>query len=211
MVDTSGFFGSLFRVCHIIMRLIYLNMLWLLFSVGGLVIFGIFPATIALFTVLKKIKDGEEFSVLRVFWYAVKKNIIKGNILGYVVMLLGALLFVDILFFEMLEQTLFIGIAYFLKVIFFLFVLMALYVFPVYISFDLNPIQAIKNSLLIGAANPLYTLFMLILSIIIITFLLLFPRLIPIISVSLLSYTWVFFADKAICRIQKYKTVTKIS
>ncbi|WP_197274829.1 YesL family protein, partial [Halolactibacillus sp. JCM 19043] len=73
---------------------------------GGLVIFGIFPATIALFTVLKKIKDGEEFSVLRVFWYAVKKNIIKGNILGYVVMLLGALLFVDILFFEMLEQTL---------------------------------------------------------------------------------------------------------
>jgi uncharacterized membrane protein YesL len=36
------------------MKLAYLNLLWIVFSVGGLIVFGSIPASVSLFTIVRK-------------------------------------------------------------------------------------------------------------------------------------------------------------
>ncbi|BDG36084.1 DUF624 domain-containing protein [Saccharococcus caldoxylosilyticus] len=46
--------GKLYRVCEWITRLACINILWMLFTLAGLIVFGIAPATVALFTIVRK-------------------------------------------------------------------------------------------------------------------------------------------------------------
>ena len=50
--------NGLNRFCTWVMRLAYLNVLWILFSLAGLVVFGLMPATAAMFTVAREWAKG---------------------------------------------------------------------------------------------------------------------------------------------------------
>ncbi|MGY0702716.1 DUF624 domain-containing protein [Bacillus subtilis] len=53
-MEHDGSLGRMLRFCEWIMRFAYTNLLWLFFTLLGLGVFGIMPATAALFAVMRK-------------------------------------------------------------------------------------------------------------------------------------------------------------
>ncbi|MFA9556724.1 DUF624 domain-containing protein [Evansella sp. AB-rgal1] len=53
-MDNKGLIGNLYRVSEWLIRLAYINILWMLFTIVGLIILGIAPATATVFTIIRK-------------------------------------------------------------------------------------------------------------------------------------------------------------
>lgn len=79
-MELNGFVGVLYRTSEWIMRLVYLNLLWIAFSLLGIVLFGFFPATAAMFSVVRKWIMGEtDVRVFKEFWQTYRKEFWKSN------------------------------------------------------------------------------------------------------------------------------------
>lgn len=151
--------GKLFSVCEWIMKLAYVNLLWFFFTIAGLIVFGIMPATVSLFTIVRKWQMKEtELPIWETFLSAYKKEFRKSNLLGLMLLLIGGFLILDFIF---LKQ-----IAGFLKLVFFaplliisgLYLITLLYIFPVYVHYDLKITDYIKKSCLVGILHLHMTL-----------------------------------------------------
>ncbi|MCI4139356.1 DUF624 domain-containing protein, partial [Bacillus vallismortis] len=82
--------------CTCVMRLAYLNVLWLLFSLAGLVVFGFMPATAAMFSVTREwAKGNTDAPVFSFFFQAFKKEWRAAQILGLILETAGLFLFAD--------------------------------------------------------------------------------------------------------------------
>ncbi len=151
--------GKLFSVCEWIMKLAYVNLLWFFFTIAGLIVFGIMPATVSLFTIVRKWQMKEtELPIWETFLSAYKKEFRKSNLLGLMLLLIGGFLILDFIF---LKQ-----IAGFIKLVLFaplliisgLYLITLLYIFPVYVHYDLKITDYIKNSCLVGILHLHMTL-----------------------------------------------------
>ncbi|MFB3168629.1 YesL family protein [Neobacillus sp. 179-C4.2 HS] len=162
-MDTSGFLGSLNKLLVWISRLAFLNLLWISFSLLGLVIFGFFPATVAMFAVARKWMLGnDEMSIFKTFWTAYKREFLKSNILGVIIVAIGLILYIDFQFVQHAANS----FASFLYVPFFIitliFISMLFYIIPIFVHYDMKLSQVIKNSFFVMIMNPLSTFYMLI-------------------------------------------------
>ena len=84
------------RVAEWLTRLTVLNFIWIAFCLMGLGIAGFFPATAALFSVIRKYQVGQgQVRIYQDFKRAFKDNLIQANLLGYSYLILVALLWVD--------------------------------------------------------------------------------------------------------------------
>lgn len=94
------FFDSkFFTVLEYLYRLILLNLLTIIFTVLTLVVFGLFPAFIALVICIKSMYKDTEFPLIKSYFYCFIKNYKKGMILSIFFILLGAFLTVDTYYF----------------------------------------------------------------------------------------------------------------
>jgi uncharacterized membrane protein YesL len=162
-MDTSGFMESLNKLLEWISRLAFLNLLWISFSLLGLVIFGFFPATVAMFAVVRKWMLGnDEMSIFKTFWTAYKREFLKSNILGVIILAIGLILYIDFQF-VLHSSSSFVSILY---VPFFIITLIAIscvfYIIPIFVHYDMKISQVIKNSFFVMIMNPLSTFYMLI-------------------------------------------------
>src|SRR5690625_4426503 len=81
-MQPTGTWGGFYKFGQWIIRLIWLNTLIIVFTLMGLILFGIMPTTIAAFaTVRKWIQKNTEVPLFQTFFYYYKKNFITGNIL----------------------------------------------------------------------------------------------------------------------------------
>lgn len=79
-MDTTGMTGKLYQACQWISRLAYLNLLWLIFISVGLVIFGVAPSTVAMFTIIRKWIQGErEMPIFSTFIEIFKREFWTSN------------------------------------------------------------------------------------------------------------------------------------
>lgn len=70
-------------------ELAYINVLWILFSSIGLIIFGIFPATAAMFSVVGKlIKNEESIKIFPAYWTSFRSYFLQANGFGLIFYLL---------------------------------------------------------------------------------------------------------------------------
>jgi uncharacterized membrane protein YesL len=162
-MDTSGFLGSLNKLLEWISRLAFLNLLWISFSLLGLIIFGFFPATVAMFAVARKWMLGnDEMSIFKTFWTAYKREFLKSNVLGVIIVAIGLILYIDFQFVQHAANS----FATFLYVPFFIitliFISMLFYIIPIFVHYDMKLSQVIKNSFFVMIMNPLSTFYMLI-------------------------------------------------
>src|SRR5699024_7678983 len=72
-----------------VVKLAYLNILWFLFCIAGGVILGWAPATVGVFTILKKWDEEGHIPIFSTFFYTYKKAFIKSNISGLAIELLA--------------------------------------------------------------------------------------------------------------------------
>ncbi|GGH86955.1 putative membrane protein YesL [Pullulanibacillus pueri] len=168
-MDTYGIWSGLYKAMDWIMKLAILNILWILFSLAGLIVFGFFPSTVAMFSVVRKWMIGnEEIPILKTFWTAYKREFLKSNLLGIAIILVGLVLLLDFLFLQRFHN----GITSLLYIPFLivtcLFVCMLFYMIPIFVHYEMKIPQVIKNSFFVVLMNPIPTFFMLLGSVFII-------------------------------------------
>jgi uncharacterized membrane protein YesL len=187
-MEMNGLMGSFYRVSVFISRLAYINFLWIMFTLMGLVLFGFMPATIAMFAVTRKwINGSEDFPIFKTFWQNFKAEFLKANVFGLFFVFIGYILYVNFLI--VADQVLWMMIVrYILLVVSILYIITLLMFFPVYTHFQLKGVEYLKTALLLGVAYPQYTIIMII-GIVAIQYLMMFlPGLIPFFTASLISY-----------------------
>lgn len=178
--------------------MVYIQMLWIVYMLLGIVVAGFFPSTIAMYTVIRNYLFYDKKTLIgRQFKEAYKTNFKRANLFGYLSLTIYICL---ILYFRMSVNIgnqfafVFVGLAFTLLV---LYSIVSLYFFPVYVHFDLTFIEIYKHAILIAILSPVTTLTLIALVII---FVLTFVRwmiLVPIISIAILSYFIMYFALKA--------------
>lgn len=173
-------------------NLFLLNLLWFVFSLIGLILFGLFPATAALFSVLRKlIMETDDLSTLEVtklFWSKFKFEFLKSNLVGFLISFCGFILYLDIRVLQQLDNNLFhVSLTIVTFVIGFVYLLTLLYIFPVFVHFDMKIFQYPKHAFILAIGRPLQTLVMMIILAIVIFLYTLLPGLMPVFGVSLVS------------------------
>ncbi|AQQ52383.1 YesL family protein [Planococcus lenghuensis] len=152
MNSTSSF---LYNVVDWIAKFAFLNVLWIAFSLLGAVVLGVFPATAALFAVIRQwLKGNAGMPVFATFWRYYRQEFIKSNLLGLFVWLMLVLIGLDVLYIQAaggdLAWTHIPLFAFMLLVVLFLF-----YLFPVFVHYDIPNSQVVKNAFLLMLVNPL--------------------------------------------------------
>lgn len=179
--------GGFYHVLEWVMWLIYLNVLWIFFTIIGLGVFGIFPATVSVFTVIRQLLLKEDTSIIKVFFRTYKQEFLKINGIGLILALIAYILYMDLLFLDTIQGTFFYFFQIGLIIVSILFFITLIYIFPVYVHFKLKFYQYLKHALLIGIFSPLMNL------VIIIGFVCLYfiykwiPGFIPIFGLSLVN------------------------
>jgi uncharacterized membrane protein YesL len=187
-MHTSGALGFIYKFSDWVMKLAYLNILWILFTILGVIIGGFFPATFALFSAIRLLLlNREESSVFKTFWSFYKKDFWKSNRIGWSIALIFVIFYFDIQFVQESTNPFLHIFFYPLLILAFIFFLSVLYIIPTYIHFDLTIVQLYKNSFMIMILNPLNTITM-ISSVMFVYFVSIYiPGIIPFFSGSVLA------------------------
>lgn len=202
----DGFFGTLYLLCEWTMRLTYVNALWILFSALGLVLLGVAPATVALFTVQRKWAQGEEsVPVFATFWLHYKQNFVRANILGVLLAITGGVIYFDMKFFASNDGLLFNILSLALLTLTLWYVIVLLFVFPVYVHYELKLMQNVKYAFIVGMLAPLGTLGIFFCGGGALFLVLYFPKLLPIFGISLPCFVVMLFANKVFNKVEQIK------
>lgn len=197
--------GRFIRVCEVISKIAYVNLLWIFFTVVGLGVLGIMPATVGLFAIIRKwIMNGQDIPVLKNFWQTYRKEFIKSNLLGVILFVIGYILYIDLVFLP--ADGFFKVIRWGLLVCGLLYIIILLYIIPVYVHYELKKRLYIKYALLLGVSHPQYTLLMIIGIVILYYISSRIPGLIPFFSMVFLSYIVMWTAYQVIKKVDARQT-----
>lgn len=205
-VMSNRLMAGFYHLSEWITRLAYLNILWILFSLSGLVIFSIFPATAALFTVARHWVLGDEgVPIFKTFWNSFKENFFRVQFLGYTLALIGGILYFDYRYFLNHDGIIYLVAKLITGTVIFLFFIILLYIFPVYTHYKLKTFQYLKDSLFIGVSHLFHSIGMLLVSGIFIYAFLKYSSFLVLFVVSLLAYWITWVAHNVFKRIEQIK------
>lgn len=157
MNATSSF---IYNATEWITKFAYLNVLWILFTLLGGVIFGFFPSTISMFAVVREWLKGEtDLPLFSTFWKHYRNEFVKSNLLGIFVTIIGVVIVLDIFYIQSTNSKLLSWTYLPLFAFILLFIMFLFYLFPSFVHFNLKLGQVIKNSFFIMLINPITTLF----------------------------------------------------
>ncbi len=141
-----------------VLRIAWLNLLWITFSLLGLFVAGIFPATVAALNVSRKwrLKD-TEFSVWKVFKSTYRKEFKTANIIGWIFTLIAGVLYLNYQVMIALGDTLPIVVPFAFYFIVFLYMITVLWIFPLITHYETNIKQYIKHAFIIGISKLHFT------------------------------------------------------
>jgi len=202
----SGVLGGIYRICEWIMKLAYLNILWIFFTLLGVIIFGFFPAIAAMFSVTRRWATGEyDIPVFAIFWKTYKTEFFRSNFLGAFLVVIGLVLFVDFKYFTVQTGFVFQVLSLLVFTVGFLYMSTILYIFPVFAHYDLGLFHCFKNSVLIAMTHPVRTVTMILVSAGLMFILLYFTQFLLFFGGSVLSFLLMTSAYQAFSRIEKMK------
>jgi uncharacterized membrane protein YesL len=144
-----------------ISKFAYINILWIGFSLAGLIVLGFFPATIAMFTIIRKWLKGEtEIAIFRTYWTTWKSEFFRSNGLGLLVAAVVGLIVFNLVFVERSGNGFTSAIQIPIYLFMFAAIMTILYLFPVYVHFELKWFQMVKNSFLMMLISPIENIVM---------------------------------------------------
>lgn len=185
--------STFYKIAEWIQRLVYVNLLWILFSLVGLVVLGIMPATAALYEIIRRWNNGvTSFPVFKTFWREYRAKFIKANLLGIIMAFLGYLLFFNIQYYQQQSGQIYIYFYYLSWVLVFFYGITLVHLFPLLANYELKLHHLLKNALFICILNPGYTLMIIAGTAVIGLVFLLLPSLIPFLGLSSVAFfnTW---------------------
>lgn len=205
-MQVSWMSSKFYRTCEWIWRLAYLNLLWFTFTLIGLVVFGFLPATVAMFSVMRKwFMKEPDIPIFSTFIKAYKKEFLKINGIGFVLALLAYVIFFNYHYLGTIDGLMknIFTVGWYATVA--VFVITLCYIIPAYVHYELKLFQYIKTALIIGLVNP-FALLTLVVSIALLSYLFfLVPGLIPFFGVSTLGWIVMWCAHMSFERIERKK------
>ncbi len=154
---------SIYRGTEWVMRFALVQVLWLSFSFLGFILLGFFPSTIAMFTVIRKwVLGQDDVPILKTFWTTFKAEWVKSNLFGGILVLIGALVFIDLSIVNHSTDPLLQWSKYPLFFLVLAFSLILLYAFPSYVHYNVSLLTVLKNSLFIMLVSPFYNIVMIV-------------------------------------------------
>lgn len=193
----TGTMGGIYRVTEWITKFAILGILWMFFSLLGLILFGLFPATISTFVITRKWVQGyTDIPITKTFWQTYKMEFKKGNIIGFIYYIIGYLLYIDFQLIANISNSALQITSFSLVLISLVLLLTLLYIFPVYVHYEYNIIHVFKNAFLISVLRPLNTLMMIAGTLAVYGLIRLIPGLIPFFAISLLAYINMWCANR---------------
>lgn len=193
------------RISYRMIELAYINLLWIFFTLVGLIAFGIFPATAAMFAVVRKlIRDEEKFKILPTFWTLFRADFLKTNGFGLIFLVISYCFYFNFSFLQLNRGEL----QFLFPVLIFILIssiITLFFFFPVYVHFNLKFFQYLKQSFLIAITSPIevITIGALAGSIYFVTTL--FPGIIPLFTGSVFAYVATLISFRSFARIEKKK------
>lgn len=155
----GSFSNVVYTICDWIARLAYINLLWMLFTLTGFVVFGFFPATIAMLSTLRQFIRGNHPPVFKTFWSYYKSEFLNSNKLGLVIVAVGFIMFVNIRFLHSTSQDMSSFLFYSSIIMTGIYILFICYTLASYVEVD-QPLRThLKNALFITISNPIPSLF----------------------------------------------------
>lgn len=123
-----------------------LNLLWLGFTLGGLVLFGAGPSTIAAHELVRRRVQGDVAPLTRAFWHSYRHNFVRGNVLGVTVIVVGTMLLSNWKYFsvELTFTAQLISVVVALLAL--IFTAAVCYLFPMYVRYELPVLRYFLQS-----------------------------------------------------------------
>lgn len=193
-VEQSVSMGRVLSFCEWVLKFFYANLLWFVFTLLGLGVFGFMPATTALFSVMRKwIMGKTDIPICKKFWQAYRGEFFRSNVIGLILAAVGIIIYVDLAF--IYPEHFLLHVLRFVIMIFgFLFLIMLFYMFPLLAHFDWKKRMYFKFSLILGISYLQYTLTMMAVAAVLYIAFAFLPGIVPFFSVSLLSYAVMWLA-----------------
>ncbi|PTM59988.1 YesL family protein [Desmospora activa] len=188
-MEYRGLTGVLYQWCEWIMRLAYLHILWLLFTLLGGVILGVAPATAGMFAVLRQWFLGrEDVPVFRTYWQSYRREFWGANLLGWLLFVVAAVLFVDLWVFRLVDGWVGLALSLFFLSLLFLLAITVLYAFPAFVHYRMGILQYVRCALGLGMSHLPLTLLMFVSIFLIGCLYVYLPGLIPAFGFSLVAF-----------------------
>ncbi|NBJ70827.1 MULTISPECIES: DUF624 domain-containing protein [Clostridia] len=155
------FVNGYYRFSVWTVRLAYLNFCWMFFTILGMGVFGLMPATSAMFMIVRKWMQGEEdMPIFRLFWTAYRENFVKTNSIGFVFIFIGYFLVIEFNILRAQESFIYYIVSYSVLGTLLLYAVVLLYFFPVFVHFNLKWLDYLKWPFIIGICHPILTIFL---------------------------------------------------
>lgn len=201
------FIGSLDRLLKIILQVAWLNFLWIIFSLLGVVVVGVFPATTAAINVARKwVQKKEVKSIYQLFKQTYKGEFIKSNIIGAILLFTAVILFINYhALLQLGDQTpIIVVFAYYFVI--FLYGIILIWIFPLLSHYQTTIMQYFKNAFIIGISKMPITIAIGFAIFVIIYFSLELPTLLLFGTVSLIAVTVAFLTMRVFEKIDNADT-----
>lgn len=182
---------------HWIVRLVILNGLWILFSILGLFVAGVFPATAAVLGVARKWMMGEqEMNIWNTYKQIYRSEFSSANRMGWILSVIGIILYSNyrVILNHAGEFVFAVPFAFYLLVFF--YTILVIWSFPLLIHYKATWRQHFKNAIIIGLTKIHYTIFCGALIFAIIYLSLSYPGIIPFFTISLMGLACMWFTLK---------------
>ncbi|WP_112182331.1 MULTISPECIES: YesL family protein [Paraliobacillus] len=193
---------TLDRVMYWVMQLALLNFLFILFSVSGLIIVGIFPATVATLGVTRKWIMGQyEIKVWTTFKRIFREEFISSNIIGWILTLIGGIFYLNYRIIAESQGDMFFIVPFAFYLVIFLYLVVVVWVFPLNVHNYASVLQQFKNAFIVGITKLPITITMMLLLFSFMFFSLEYPVLLIFFTFSLSATVWMWLSMRVFSKV----------
>ncbi|WP_052255193.1 YesL family protein [Salinicoccus sp. YB14-2] len=193
-MKTRNIYNVLYTVTDWMVKLGYLNILWASFTILGLGVFGLFPASFSVYAIVRKWLDGERnINLFKTFKTHYFKEFFITNLLGVITSILITLFALNIVFYTGFEHKVSDILMSLFGALLIITITLALYLLPLFASVRLKFFDYFKAATYIIITHPVQALALLVFTPVYGMILLTLPFLIPFFSVSIFAVisTWI--------------------
>ncbi len=190
--------SRLYRILDTLTNFFLLNILWMIACVP---LITIFPATAALFAVVRAWLRGTRSDVFRSFFQYMRENFAQSLAVGLLWSVIGLVLVADYLFVRGITSWIKVPFLLLLLLVVFVYLATAVYLFPVMVHVKAGWLQIIKNSALVAFSSLGTTFICLIIMVLALVILIYFPITVLLVG-SVTAYGIYYFCQRAFARVE---------
>ena len=194
MMNAQRIVNTLDKIFTWIMRLAAVNALWFLYTLKGLIILGLFPATLSAMKIFRKWKLGDfDFPIWKTFKQEYHAEFGKSNAIGWILTMAGIVLSLNYLAIQSMGSVSILShVAFYLLIFFYL--TLVIWSFPQLAHYDGKISHFFKNAIIIGFGRIHYTIAVLVYVYAVLYISLKFPGLLPFFTISAIALGWIWIS-----------------